>query len=84
MFSFKNIINIYIYIIIIILMGITIESYPVYNGATSLQNVYLNIRDLKTTKETNINIDNVNENIYRLEFIVNYIFDNNTINTNFI
>ena len=32
-------------------MGVTIESYPVYNGAATLQNVYINVRDLRTTKE---------------------------------
>lgn len=70
-------------------MGVTIESYPVYNGAATLQNVYVNIRDLRTTKEVERDFDierneNTTKSIYKLEFIVNYTFNNNTINTNFI
>ena len=70
-------------------MGVTIESYPVYNGAITLQNVYVNVRELRTTKEVDggFNIEtneNTSTNIYKLEFIVNYSFNDNTINTNFI
>ena len=70
-------------------MGVTIESYPVYNGAATLQNVYLNIRDLRTTKKVERDFDietneNTTKSIYELEFIVNYTFNDNTVNTNFI
>lgn len=70
-------------------MGITIESYPMYNGAVTLQNVYVNVRDIRTTKEVEIDFNtetnkNTSTNIYKLEFIVKYTFNENTINTNFI
>jgi hypothetical protein len=70
-------------------MGIRIESYPVYNGAATLQNVYVNVRDFRTTKEVErgFNIEtneNTSTDIYKFEFIVNYILNHKTINTNFI
>ena len=70
-------------------MGVTIETYPVYNGAATLQNVYVNVRDLRTTKEVErgFNLEtneNTSKDIYKLEFIVNYSLNDNTINTNFI
>ena len=70
-------------------MGVTIESYPVYNGAATLQNVYINVRDLRTTKEIERSFnpetrENTSTHIYKLEFIVNYTLNDNTINTNFI
>ena len=63
-------------------MGITIESYPVYDGAATLKNVYVNVRDFETTKERLNNQSN--ENIYKFKFIVNYFFDNKSINMNLI
>ena len=70
-------------------MGVTIESYPVYNGAITLQNVYVNVRELRTTKEVqNYHVSENNENtsrsIYKLEFIVNYTFNENNVNSDFI
>ena len=32
-------------------MGVTIKFYPMYNDSVTLQNVYVNIRDLRTKKE---------------------------------
>ena len=59
-------------------------SYPIYNGAATLQDVYVNIRDLRTTKKVEIDNENTTKNIYELEFIVNYRYNNNRINTNFV
>ena len=39
-------------------MGLTIASYPVYNGLTNITDAYLNIRNIRTTKETRENPDN--------------------------
>lgn len=51
-------------------MGLTINSYPVYDNLTSIPNVYLNIRDIKTTKEKSIDVStNLEKDIYKIEFI---------------
>ena len=48
-------------------MGLTITSFPIMNGVATVNDVYVNIRDIKTTKK-NVSInDNVIE--YELEFI---------------
>jgi hypothetical protein len=47
-------------------MGITIESYPVYNGLTNITDAYLNIRNIRTTKEdmhTRFNSTSIEYNI---------------------
>jgi hypothetical protein len=49
-------------------MGLTIVSYPVYNGLTSISDAYLNIRNIRTTKEVITETDNVS---YTLEFEYN-------------
>ncbi len=49
-------------------MGLTIASYPVYNGLTNITDAYLNIRNLRTTKETRGNPDNQQVFEYNLEF----------------
>lgn len=46
-------------------MGLTITSFPLMNGVATVDNVYVNIRDIKTTKQ---NIDN-NVAPYELEFV---------------
>lgn len=48
-------------------MGLTIVSYPVYNGLTTISDAYLNIRNIRTTKEL-IDTNNVS---YTLEFEYN-------------
>jgi hypothetical protein len=49
-------------------MGLTIASYPVYNGLTNITDAYLNIRNIRTTKETRDNPDNSTTVEYNLEF----------------
>ncbi len=49
-------------------MGLTIASYPLYNGLTNITDAYLNIRNLRTTKETRENPDNSTSVEYILEF----------------
>tara|TARA_B100001769_G_C22040997_1_gene559448 strand:+ start:192 stop:494 length:303 start_codon:yes stop_codon:yes gene_type:complete len=49
-------------------MGLTIASYPVYSGLTNITDAYLNIRNLRTTKETRDNLDNSTSVEYNLEF----------------
>lgn len=49
-------------------MGLTIASYPVYDGLTSITDAYLNIRNLRTTKETIVNQDNSTSVQYNLDF----------------
>jgi len=61
-------------------MGLTIVSYPVYDGLASLENVYVNIRDLETTKYT----DNNSEYMYKFQFFINYSINDKQVNTNFI
>lgn len=65
-------------------MGITINSYPVYDNLTSIPNVYLNIRDIKTTKEKTMDISNLEKDIYKIEFIYNIKKENKHIFTSFI
>lgn len=65
-------------------MGITINSYPVYDNLTSIPNVYLNIRDIKTTKEKTIDISNLEIDVYKIEFIYNIKKDNKHIFTSII
>ena len=49
-------------------MGLTIASYPVYNGLTNIADAYLHIRNLRTSKETRDNPDNSTTVEYTLEF----------------
>lgn len=65
-------------------MGITIDSYPVYDNLTSIPNVYLNIRDIKTTKEKTFDISNLEKDIYKIEFLYNIKKDNKHIFTSII
>lgn len=65
-------------------MGITIESYPVYGNLTSIPNVYLNIRDIKTTKEKTVDISNLEKDIYTIEFLYNIKKDNKHILTSML
>lgn len=69
-------------------MGITINHY-LYNNVATLENVYANIRDIKTTKRRHVvMVENENENEeytetykydYVLEFIVHVTKDENTL-----
>ena len=70
-------------------MGVTITNYNIFDGAVTLQNVYINIRDIMTTKDIEIGFDNesnqdIQKTLYKLQFNINYIFNGKTINTNFI
>tara|TARA_B100001175_G_scaffold305151_2_gene301949 strand:- start:1080 stop:1382 length:303 start_codon:yes stop_codon:yes gene_type:complete len=49
-------------------MGLTIASYPVYNGLTNITDAYLNIRNLRTTKEIRDTVDNSRLIEYTIEF----------------
>ena len=44
-------------------MGLTIASYPVYNALTNITDAYLNIRNIKTSKEPTDNSTTVEYNI---------------------
>lgn len=60
-------------------MGINITSYPIYNGAAHLENVYVNIRDIKTNKEQ------YDENYeYTFECMCNFTFNEKNIHTQLI
>jgi len=39
-------------------MGLTVNSFPIMRGIAVVDNVYINIRDLRTTKQFIIGIDN--------------------------
>ena len=56
-------------------MGLTVTSLPIMNGIVTVDNVYVNIRDIRTTKQ---NINN-NANPYELEFFYFVVKDNNNI-----
>ena len=56
-------------------MGLTVTSLPIMNGIVTVDNVYVNIRDIKTTKQ---NIDS-NVDPYELEFIYFVKKENNNI-----
>lgn len=50
-------------------MGLTLNSYTVMDSLVSINNAYLNIRDIRTTKDIiNINGEKI---IYNFEFIYN-------------
>lgn len=61
-------------------MGLTITSFPIINGVATVDNVYVNIRDIKTTKQ---NIDN-NAEPYELEFIYYAKKENNNLEAKLI
>lgn len=55
-------------------MGLTLNSYTVMDSLVSINNAYLNIRDIRTTKDIiNINGEKI---IYNFEFIYNISKDN--------
>lgn len=56
-------------------MGLTITSLPVMEGLTTINDVYVNVRDIKYTKE-----QQEEETIFKLEFISYYSRDNKYIN----
>ena len=55
-------------------MGLIVESLPVMDGLATINTVYVNIRDIKYTKE---------EGEYVLEFIIHYQRDTKHIKTEF-
>ena len=65
-------------------MGLTITSLPVYDNLTSIQDVYLNIRDIRTTKELSLDISNQEIAIYKLEFLYFIKKDNKHIKSGLI
>lgn len=59
-------------------MGLTLNSYTVMDSLVSINNAYLNIRDIRTTKDIiNINGEKI---IYNFEFIYNISKDNKYLN----
>jgi hypothetical protein len=56
-------------------MGLTITSFPVMGGLTTINDVYVNVRDIKYTKE-----QQEEETIFKLEFISYYSKDDISIN----
>ena len=56
-------------------MGITINEYPYLDGAITLNNVYVNLRDLKQTKEDSIIDDNIPVS-YEINFTIKYFINN--------
>lgn len=61
-------------------MGLTVTSLPIMNGVVTVDNVYVNIRDIKTTKQ---NIDS-NAEPYELEFVYYVKKENNNIEAKLI
>jgi len=57
-------------------MGLTIKSLPVMRGLTTIDNVYVNVRDIKYNKENQEN----EEAQFKIEFICYYSKDNKHIN----
>ena len=58
-------------------MGLTITSFPVMGGLTTINDVYVNVRDIKYTKEQQ---QEDTEAIFKLEFISYYSKDGISIN----
>jgi len=66
-------------------MGLTIVSYPIHDGLATLPNVYVNIRNLETTKDIkDYNTNNTPEYIYKFQFVVNFQINEKQIDTNLI
>lgn len=57
-------------------MGLTITTLPVINGLTTIDNVYVNVRDIKYNKEQ---LEN-QESEFKLEFICYFKKENKHIN----
>jgi len=55
-------------------MGLTVNSLPVMDGLATINDVYVNIRDIRYTKE---------EGEYVLEFMIHYQRDTKHIKTEF-
>jgi hypothetical protein len=60
-------------------MGLTVTSFPIINGIATVDNVYINIRDIRTTKQT-VN----NTTPYELEFFYIVKKEENNISTQII
>lgn len=59
-------------------MGLTVNSFPIMRGVAVVDNVYINIRDLKTTKQI---IDNT---IHEFYFVYQVIKEERIIETNLL
>lgn len=59
-------------------MGLTVNSFPIMGGIAVVDNVYINIRDLRTTKR---NIDNI---IHEFHFVYQVIKEERIIETKLI
>ena len=57
-------------------MGLTIQSMPVYEGLTQINNVYVNIRDIITTKDA--------YNRYSVRFLTNYSKEDKAIKSEMV
>lgn len=58
-------------------MGLTITNFPVMGGLTTINDVYVNVRDIKYTKEQ----EEDTEAIFKLEFISFYSKNGTSINS---
>lgn len=61
-------------------MGLTITSFPIMNGIATVDNVYVNIRDIKTTKQ------NIGSSVgpYELEFVYHAKKENTNVEVKLI